>query len=120
MTRFDRINKLCLGLPEATAKGDQHTQFEVRRRTFAYHLVDHHGDGRIALCCKVAPGENEALVGDDPRRFFIPPYIGPRGWVGLDLDAAKIDWAEVDDLVTGSYRLVAPKSLIKLLDQLPR
>ncbi|MGH9184853.1 MAG: MmcQ/YjbR family DNA-binding protein [Acidimicrobiales bacterium] len=113
--RFERLSAMCLTLPEASQSGDQHTAFRVRGRTFAYYLVDHHGDGRIALCCKADPGENQALIESDPERFFMPPYIGPRGWVGLDLDARPVDRTEIRELVFDSYRLVAPKSLAKLV-----
>jgi hypothetical protein len=109
--RFARLTKLCLALPESTASGEQHTAFVVRGRTFAYHLVDHHGDGRFALCCKLAAGENKRLAVAEPSRFFVPPYIGPKGWVGLDLDTADIDWKEIKRIVHASYRLVAPKNL---------
>jgi hypothetical protein len=117
--RRERLAQVSLALPEAqrTALTDRHTAFTVRKRIFAYHLVDHHGDGRVALCCKVPTGENAALVDDDPVRWFLPPYIGPRGWVGLDLDAAALDWDEIGALVTGSYRLVAPKILVRRLDE---
>ena len=110
---LERLAAICLALPEATRSSatGQHTAFAVRARTFAYHLVNHHGDGRVALCCKVQRGENAAMVDVDPARFFIPPYIGPRGWVGLDLDAAPIDWREIEELVVNSYLLVAPKRL---------
>ena len=120
MTRLlDRVTALCLALPEAesAAAGDRHTAFSVRKRIFAYYLVDHHGDGRVALNCKVPPGENEALIADDPGRWFLPAYLGPRGWVGLDLEAGgPVDWDAVGELVTGSYRLVAPKTLVRRLD----
>jgi len=116
--RFDRVRELCLALPEAEAApaGDRHTAFTVRKRIFAYHLVDHHGDGRVALCAKVPAGENTTLIDQDPARWFMPAYVGPRGWVGLDLEATPLDWDEVHDLVTGSYRLVAPKTLARRLD----
>jgi len=116
--RLERISELCLGLPEAHAKpaGERHAAFSVRKRVFAYHLVDHHGDGRVALNYKVPTGENLALIEANPARWFMPSYLGPRGWVGLDLDAAPLDWDEVGDLLTGSYRLVAPSTLVRLLD----
>jgi hypothetical protein len=117
--RLERIAELASTLPEAqrAALTDQHTAFVVRKKTFAYHLVDHHGDGRVALCCKAAPGENTALIAGDPARYFLPPYVGPRGWVGLDLDAAPVDWDEIRELLTDSYRLVAPKTLVRRLDE---
>lgn len=119
--RLDRIAEVVRHLPEAerTPLTDQHTAFTVRKKTFAYHLIDHHGDGRVALCCKAPPGENTALIAGDPVRFFLPPYVGPRGWVGLDLDAAAMDWDEVRGLLTESYRLVAPKTLARRLDADP-
>lgn len=112
--RRARLVALCSGLPEAARQGERHIQFLVRRRTFAYYLDDHHGDGRIALCCKVPAGDLEALVALDPERFFTPPYLGPRGWVGLRLDLADLDWDEVARLVTCSYGLVAPRRLAAL------
>ena len=93
------------------AEGDQHVGFKVGGRTFAWYLEDHHGDGRVALNCKVAAGEQEALVAGGPEHFFVPAYLGARGWVGLWLDLPEIDWDEVAELVTESYRLVAPKGL---------
>ena len=105
-----------MALPEVTQAGDQHAAFLVRGRTFVYHLVDHHGDGRIALNLKVAAGENEALVASDPERYFIPAYVGPRGWVGLDLEAVAPDWDEVRALVVGSYKLIAPKTLARQVE----
>ncbi len=118
---LDRLTQICASLPEVTQSGEQHTAFLVRGRTFVYHLVDHHGDGRVALNLKVAAGENEALVAADPERYFIPAYVGPRGWVGLDLEAGCLesgepDWDEVRALVVGSYRLVAPKSLARQVE----
>jgi hypothetical protein len=110
--RRERLVARCLALPEATSRQDgRHTTFLVRGRTFAYHLDDHHGDGLVALCCKVGPGENDLLVRMDPERYYLPAYIGPRGWVALRLDLATVDWDEVEGLVQRSYRLVAPKRL---------
>jgi hypothetical protein len=113
---FERLAALCLALPEATSTSRlQHTQFSVRNRTFAYHLVDHHGDGGIALCCKAPADMSMVLAQADPRRYFIPPSLGARGWVGLDLGVGEIDWNEVQDLVIESYRLVAPRRLAALV-----
>jgi hypothetical protein len=75
----------------------------------AYLLDNHHGDGILGLCCKVLPGDNERLIEANPRKFYMPAYIGPRGWVGLRLDLPVIDWSEVEELVRGSYLLAAPK-----------
>jgi predicted DNA-binding protein (MmcQ/YjbR family) len=112
-----RVEAICLALPEATRRGDQQLTFQVRGKTFAYYLDDHHGDGRTALCCKAAPGENAELVASDPVRFYLPSYVGPKGWVSLRLDLGEVDWGEVAELVLDSYRLVAPRRLAALADQ---
>ncbi len=67
----------------------------MKKRTFAYYLNDHHGDGMVAVTCKVLPGDNAALAADQPARFYVPAYIGPKGWVALRLDMGEIDWDEV-------------------------
>jgi len=110
--RLTRLTEICLALPEATREslGD-HASFAVRNKKFVYYLDDHHGDGIVAVCFRTVPGENEALLGSDATRFYSPAYIGPRGWVGLRLDVGEIDWKEVADFVTDSYRLAAPKRL---------
>ena len=92
----------------------QHASFLVRKKTFAYYLDNHHGDGIVAVSCKVAAGENAEMAAFDPARFYLPAYIGPRGWVALRLDVGEIDWDEVGDLVADSYRLTAPKRLAAL------
>lgn len=112
-----RVARICLALPEATEQSlNQHAAYLVRNKKFAYYLDDHHGDGRLAINCRAEAGENAALVAEDPTRFYIPPYVGPRGWVGLYVDDGTVDWEEVRELVTESYRLVAPKRLVAVLD----
>jgi hypothetical protein len=113
----ERLIELALTLPEAKlpARESAHLKFEVRGKTFAYYLVNHHGDGRLALATKCPPGEHQALTAAEPERFFIPAYIGPRGWVGLDRDAAPVNWDEVAGLLATSYRLVAPKRLATMV-----
>jgi len=110
--RLARLTEIALALPE-TSRGlfGSHAQFQVRKKTFGYFLDDHHGDGKIALCCKVLPGDNAALVAADPKRFYLPAYVGPKGWVALRLDVGKVDWEEARELLVGSYQLVAPKTL---------
>jgi phosphoribosylglycinamide formyltransferase-1 len=110
------LTKVCLALPEA-ARLDRgsHAAFLVRKSTFAYFLNDHHGDGIVSVACKALPGDNAALAVAQPDRFYLPAYIGPRGWIALRLDTGEVDWDEVAELVAVSYRLIAPKSLRKLL-----
>jgi predicted DNA-binding protein (MmcQ/YjbR family) len=99
-------------MPEATRQMmGRHAAFQVRKKIFAYFLDDHHGDGIVGITCKVLPGDNTALIASDPAKFYMPAYVGPRGWVGLRLDVGKVDWEEVQELVTHSYLLIAPKRL---------
>jgi predicted DNA-binding protein (MmcQ/YjbR family) len=110
--RLKRLTTVCLRLPGTTRKmtGD-HVTFYVRKKVFAYYLDNHHGDGIVGLVCKVLPGDNTALIASNPGKFYMPAYVGPRGWVGLRLDRARVDWKEVEELVTHSYQLIAPKRL---------
>lgn len=112
--RLIRITELALLLPEVTHQvHGSHAQFLVRKKTFAYYLDNHHGDGIVGLTCKVLPGDNTALVDAQPRRFYLPAYLASRGWIALRLDVGKIDWAEVKELLSGSYALTAPKRLVE-------
>jgi hypothetical protein len=106
-----RVRKICLALPEAHEKVAWGAPtFRVRNKQFAMFLNNHHGDGRIALWCKAPPGAQEILVGADPDRFFVPPYVGPSGWLGIHLDKG-LDWGVVAGLVRDGYLEVAPKRL---------
>ena len=109
---LDRLRAICLALPEATeqeAWGDP--TFRVRNKIFAMPKV---GDGRVSFWCKAPPGTQDVLVGADPARYFVPPYVGHHGWIGVRLDTAP-DWDEVADLIAESYRMTAPKRLVALL-----
>lgn len=111
-----RVTALCAELPGAhhEDRGD-HTIYRVRGKVFAYYLDDHHGDGIVSVCVKSEAGENVDRARREPKRFYLPAYIGPRGWFGLRLDRGRVDWREVAEVVTRSYRLTAPKSLLKRL-----
>ena len=114
---LSRVQKICLALPEAVCEiHGQHASFLVKKKTFTYYLNNHHGDNIIAVNCKVLPGDNAALVKAHPEKFYMPAYIASRGWVGLRLDVPKVDWEEVEDLISGSYQLVAPKKLAAILE----
>jgi predicted DNA-binding protein (MmcQ/YjbR family) len=107
-----RLRAICLAFPEASE--------EVMRRGPSYRVADkifaleRPRDDRLALWCKVPDGSREILLQAEPTRFFIPPYFGPKGWIGVGLDEAA-DWREVEAFVRRSYRLVAPKRLAKLV-----
>jgi len=109
---LDRLRAICLALPEAAEKEtwDLPT-FRVRDKIFAMAIV---GETPLALWCKAPRGSQAILVGADPKRFFVPPYVGHKGWVGMRLGNG-VDWREVAVLVTRSYRLTAPKRIAALL-----
>ncbi len=110
--RLTRVTEIALALPEATRQiYGSHAQFLIRKKTFAYFLDNHHGDGIVSVSCKVLPGDNNALVDSQPAKFYLPAYVASRGWVALRLDSGKIDWNEVKELLIGSYLLIAPKRL---------
>jgi hypothetical protein len=115
-SRLLALTEICLALPETTREDKgSHAAFLVRKKTFAYYLNDHHGDNIISVCCKVLPGENRFLVESGPDRFYLPAYIGSRGWIGLRMDRAALNWTEVKELVHGSYLQTAPKKLVSLV-----
>jgi len=114
-----RLRKVCLALPESYEREtwDLPT-FRVRTKIFAMYLAGSRaasrGD-RPAVWLKAPPGAQAILVGADADRFFAPPYVGPKGWVGMFLDR-RPDWAEVTLLVRRSYTLVAPRRLAARLE----
>ncbi len=107
-----RLRDICLALPEAAEKeawGDP--TWRVRDKIFA---MEKSGDGRPAVWVKAPPGSQAVLIGADPDRFFAPPYVGPKGWVGMYVDR-KPDWDEVATIIRRSYSLIAPKRLAAAL-----
>ena len=114
-----KLRKVCLALPEAhEVEAWGAPTFRVRNKLFAMYATadNHHGAGRPAVWCKAAPGNQGLMVRANPDRFFVPPYVGPNGWIGIRLDRSP-DWKEVGELMRDSFRLVAPKRLIKVLDE---
>jgi hypothetical protein len=113
-----RVRTLCLGLPETTERLSHGapTWFVRDKKTFVMYLENHHGDGRLALWCAAPPDVQHTLVREEPERFFVPPYVGTRGWLGVRLDV-DVDWDEVAGIVEDAYRMVAPKRLVAALEQ---
>lgn len=112
-----RLRKLCLALPEAhEVKAWGEPTFRVRNKMFAMYAdaANHHGGGRPAVWLKSTRSDQARMVRADAERFFVPPYVGPSGWVGVWLDQGA-DWDDVGEFLADAYRLVAPK---RLLDQL--
>lgn len=109
MNELDRVREICLALPGAYEKiAWKAPTFRVGKRQFAMYADNHHGDGRVGLWCKAPEGAQEELVASNPDCFFVPPYVGPSGWVGIRLDRG-LDWGVVATLVAEAYREAAPK-----------
>jgi hypothetical protein len=113
-----KVNALVERLPDLVAEDSHgHTGYLLRGKRIAWLVVDHHGDGRLALWVKAPKDEQEALVGGDPDRYFVPPYVGKSGWVGVLLDpASEPDWGEVDALLEQAWRMSATKRAIAAFD----
>ena len=107
------MRALCLALPETSERPSHGApSFFVReKKCFLMLLDDHHGDGRFAIWCAAPPGNQELLVQADAERFFRPPYVGHRGWLGVRLDRGS-DWDELAGLAEDAYAEVAPKKLL--------
>jgi hypothetical protein len=113
---LERVRELCLRLPETEERlsHGEPTWFVRGKKVFVMFADDHHGDGRLAIWCNAAPGAQQALLQANAERYFAPPYVGPRGWVGVRLDRDP-DWDEIADLIEDAYRVTAPKRLVALL-----
>ena len=109
--RLKKLRELCLQLPEATEKvawGDP--TFRIKDKIFAMQKGNYEG-GRPCLWLKLGPGGQQHLVRSEPNLYFVPPYVGRKGWVGVWLDARSIPWTRIASLIAESYRLIAPKRL---------
>ena len=113
-----KVREIALALPETTERlSHSAPSFFIRgKKTFVNFWDDHHGDGRLALWVAAPPGVQAQLAEQEPDRFFVPPYVGHRGWLGVRLDV-DVDWGEVAGIIEDSYRQVAPKTLLKVLDE---
>ena len=108
-----RLRELCVALPEVTERTSHGEPTWFVRRVFVSY-ADRHHDDRVAFWCAAPAGAQEALVAERPDRFFRPPYVGGRGWLGVWLDVEQ-DWEEIAEIVTDAYREIAPKKLVALL-----
>lgn len=110
-----RLRGLFAALPETSEKLSHGSPtFFVRTKVVAYLHDDHHGDGRLAIWAAAPEGVQAQVVAAEPERFFRPPYVGHRGWVGLRLDVGP-DWDEIARIVVDSYRCMAPPALVRQL-----
>lgn len=107
----DAVREVCLSFPEAEEfLSHGSPNFRVRGKTFASYVVNHHGDGRVALWLNAPEGAQAFHTRDEPKHFFIPPYVGPRGWLGANLDQG-LSWKRIATHVRAAYEKVAPASL---------
>ena len=111
---LEAVRQICLALPEASERPShgEPTFFVGGKRSFATVWDSHHGDGRFALLCAAPAGMQAALVEADPERFFVPPYVGQRGWIGVRLDRG-FDRDEIAGIVEDAYAEVAPARLVQ-------
>jgi hypothetical protein len=116
---LSRVRAACIALPEVEERlsHGSPTWFVRGKKTFVTFVDDHHGDGRMGIWCAAAPGVQGELVDEEPERFFVPPYVGHRGWIGVRLDRDP-DWDELAGICADAYRQVAPKTLVAQLEDL--
>lgn len=117
---LERLRALCLAFPEAhevEAWGEP--TFRVRNKMFAMYAGsgNHHGSGRPGVWCKAAHVTQDMLISAEPDRYFVPPYVGPKGWVGVWLDGEP-DWLALNDLLRDGYKKTAPKRLLAHLEDI--
>jgi hypothetical protein len=110
------VREICAALPETNERlsHGSPTFFIRDKKTFANFHADHHGDGRTAIWFAAPPGVQEQLVDDEPERYFRPPYVGHRGWVGLRVDVDRDD-DEIAAVLREAYLYIAPKTLARQL-----
>jgi predicted DNA-binding protein (MmcQ/YjbR family) len=114
------VRDACLWLPEAeefVSHGSPN--FRVRGKTFAVYVVNHHGDGRVALWLNAPPGSQELHIRAQPAQFFVPPYVGPRGWLGVNLDRG-MKWQRIAELIREGYERAAPAQLRARIGSTPK
>jgi hypothetical protein len=113
----ERVRSICLALPEVQERLSHGVPaFFVTRQFVMLWPEGHHDHHFPHLWCAAPPGQQDALIASRPRRFFRPPYVGTRGWIGVRLDG-RVPWGEVEMLCEEAYRTVAPKRLVARLDQ---
>jgi hypothetical protein len=113
---LENLRSICLSMPEATERlsHGEPTWFVRGKKTFVMY-ADHHHDDRLAFWCAAPEGVQAEMVTAEPDRFFVPPYVGVRGWLGVRLDVST-DWEEISEIVREAYRAVAPRKLAARLD----
>ena len=105
-----RVRRICLAMPECEERlSHGEPTFFVRKKVFCSFSNNHHGDGHIAVCIPAGPGRQAEMIEEAPKTFYRPPYVGVKGWVGVEL--ARIGDAELNELIRAAWRMMAPKKL---------
>jgi hypothetical protein len=114
---YDRVREHCLALPEVSERlsHGEPTWF-VRKRVFVMSANNHHADGRVAIWCPAPEGAQAGLVAGAPEHYFVPPYVGHRGWIGIRLDT-DLEWDAIAGAIEEAYLLVAPRKLVEALSR---
>lgn len=115
---LERLREIVASYPEVNERLSHHTPtFFIRDKKVLCHLWEnHHDDGLLAIWCPAPPGAQAELAEREPERFFVPRYVGHRGWIGVRLDV-DVDWDEIDAILRDAYRVAGPKTLARLLDE---
>ena len=114
----ERVRQACLALPEVTERlSHGECTWFVRDKKVFVQMSDHHHDDRLGFWCAAPAGVQAELVEQEPDRFFRPPYVGAKGWLGVYLDVADLDWTEIAAIVRDAYRMIAPAKLVAQFDE---
>ena len=118
--RRKHLVRICESLPNVTVEpvghDREHLVFQIGKKKLAYYQFDHHGDGMISLVCKSNLNEQRRLVQFDSETFFVPAYVGSRGWIGMRLDLDEVDWETATELLKRGYQETAPRKLAALIE----
>jgi predicted DNA-binding protein (MmcQ/YjbR family) len=119
-TLYDTVREVCLSFPEAEEViSHGFPDYRVRGKSFASYVVNHHGDGHVALWVNAPTGSQDYHVKSEAKHFYVPPYVGPRGWLGVNLDKG-LAWQRIASLVRQAYEKVAPRALSAAIDETPQ
>ena len=118
---LERLSTICTSLPGVEVeKEGRHATFRVKKKVFVYFLDNHHGDGKVGACMRGDRRANAAAIKADPKRYFMPAYVGPRGYLGVRLNLARVDWKDVTERVRSAFLSVAPKALASAVREPPK
>ncbi len=115
LTSLEKLREICSALPGVEERLSHGEPAWFVKKLFVM-FADHHHDDRLAFWCAAPPGIQEALVSSEPKKYFRPPYVGVRGWLGVYLDV-EVDWSEIEDIVREAYLVIAPPKLAQQIEK---